>query len=203
MGFTVAIADYVTHFISVTGYVTVFFGMVLESMVFPLPSEAVLPFAGFLVAEGRFGLVLTVLVATFGSLIGSLLSYAIGFYGGRPFLNRFGRYFLIDQAELDFTDRFFRKHGAVAVFVSRFIPVVRHLISLPAGMAKMDIRTFSLLTVIGAGIWNGFLVLVGCHLRQNWRLVMEYGKVVDEAVIAIILILVGLFVARYFRKRRH
>jgi len=203
MGITAFIADYATQFIASTGYVTVFLGMILESMVFPLPSEAIMPFAGFLVAEKRFDFSSVILISTFGSLIGSLISYYLGFYGGQPFIKKFGRYFLLDQTELDFTEKFFKKNGQATIFISRFIPVIRHLISLPAGMAKMNIWKFSILTVIGAGLWNAFLTFVGYRLRQNWQLVLKYSQTVDEVVVVIILVLIGLYIYRHLHKRKN
>jgi membrane protein DedA with SNARE-associated domain len=203
MGFTEFIAKYITEFITATGYITVFLGMVLESMVFPIPSEAIMPFAGFLVAEKKFDISLVILISTLGSLSGSLISYCMGRYGGQPFINKFGRYFLIDQSELDVTKRFFQKKGQVTIFISRFIPVIRHLISLPAGLARMNLWKFSLLTVLGAGLWNAFLTVLGYHLRQNWHLVIKYSKVVDNIIISIILILITLYIYRHIHKKNN
>jgi len=201
MGFTAFIATYITKFIASTGYITVFLGMVLESMIFPIPSEAIMPFAGFLIAEKKFSFFLVILISTFGSLCGSLISYYMGRFGGKAFINKFGRYFLIDQAELEFTEKFFKKRGQITIFICRFIPVIRHLISLPAGMAKMNLWKFSLLTILGAGLWNTFLTILGYKLRQNWQLVMTYSKTVDELIVVIILILIALFVYRHVRKK--
>lgn len=202
MGITEFLAEYITRFIESTGYVTVFIGMTMESMVFPMPSEAIMPFAGFLIAEGSFSFLGVIFWSTLGSICGSLLSYAMGKYGGKPFVHRFGKYFLLDSQELDATTRFFQKYGQWTIFFSRFIPVIRHLISLPAGVAHMNLFHFSLLTVVGAGLWNAFLAFVGFYLKQNWVLVMQYSKVVDIVVVVVLVILVGLFIARHVRKRR-
>ncbi|MEM4270940.1 MAG: DedA family protein, partial [Candidatus Pacearchaeota archaeon] len=105
--------------------------MALESMIFPLPSELVMPFAGFLIAEGRFTWQGVVLFSTLGSIVGSLLSYYIGMYGGKPFLNRYVKYFFIRKKELEWTEKFFKRRGSLTIFISRFIPVVRHMISIP------------------------------------------------------------------------
>jgi len=202
MGFTLFIATYITKFIDATGYITVFIGMVLESMVFPVPSEAIMPFAGFLIAEGKFSFVFVILISTLGSIIGSLFSYYIGYYGGKPFITKFGKYFLLDQEEFEATNRFFQKRGSITIFFCRFIPVIRHLISLPAGMAKMNIWKFSILTVVGAGLWNTFLAYVGFRLRQNWQLVMTYSKTIDEIIVVILLVLIGLYVYRHVHKKK-
>ncbi len=193
MGITEFLAEYITGFMESTGYVTVFLGMVMESMVFPVPSEAIMPFAGFLIAEGRFSFLGVIGISTLGSIVGSLLSYFIGLYGGRPFVNKFGKYLLLDQEELNLTEIFFKKYGQATIFISRFIPVVRHLISIPAGLAKMNLWKFSILTVLGAGLWNAFLAYVGFYLKQNWEIVMEYSKIVDIVVLAILAVLVGMF----------
>ncbi|EKD63088.1 MAG: hypothetical protein ACD_51C00346G0002 [uncultured bacterium] len=201
MGITEFLAEYITGFMESTGYITVFFGMIMESMVFPVPSEAIMPFAGFLIAEGRFSFLGVIGISTLGSIVGSLISYFIGLYGGRPFVNKFGKYVLLDQEELNLTERFFRKHGEATIFISRFIPVVRHLISLPAGLAKMNLWKFVILTVLGAGLWNAFLAYVGFYLKQNWEVVMKYSRIVDIVVLVILAVLVGMFVRRWWRKK--
>lgn len=202
MGITEFLAEYITRFIESTGYVTVFIGMVMESMVFPVPSEAIMPFAGFLIAEGKFTFPGVIAVSTLASIVGSLASYAMGRYGGRPFVDRFGKYLLLDHEELDATERFFSRFGEVTIFISRFIPVVRHLISIPAGVAKMNLLKFSVLTIIGAGLWNSFLTVAGYYLRQNWTLIMQYSKIVDIVVVIILVLLAGVFVYRHVRKMR-
>jgi len=201
MGVTEFLATYITHFIELTGYITILIGMTMESMVFPIPSEAIMPFAGFLIYEGRFSFAGVIFFSTLGSIIGSLLSYAMGKYGGKPFVNRFGKYLLLDSADLGATERFFARYGEWTIFISRFIPVIRHLISIPAGISKMNLIRFSILTIIGAGLWNTFLTFSGFYLKQNWHLVMKYSKVVDIVVLAILVVLICLFVYRHISKR--
>jgi len=201
MGLTLLLATYITKFIASTGHLTVFVGMVLESMVFPIPSEAIMPFTGFLIAEGQFSFWAVIIVSTLGSIVGSLISYVIGYYGGAPFIKKFGKYFLLDQAEFEATNRFFERRGAITVFICRFVPVIRHIISLPAGMARMNLWKFSILTIIGAGLWNTFLAYVGYRLKQNWQLILEYSKTIDEIVVVMLIILVGLYVYRHVRKK--
>ncbi len=176
--------------------------MTAESMFLPVPSEAVMPFAGFLVGEGTLSAVGVVLFATLGSLVGSLLSYVIGRFGGQPLVARFGKYILLDQEDLERTDRFFRRRGGLTVFVARFIPVVRHLISLPAGFAGMRILPFCLFTVAGAGLWNAFLTWCGYILRKNWPTVLRYSHVIDIVVVAALAGLLALFIVRHLRRRR-
>jgi membrane protein DedA with SNARE-associated domain len=201
MGVTEFLAQYITAFIDTTGYASVFVLMTMESMVFPVPSEAVMPFAGFLIAETRFTFALVIAASTAGSIIGSLLSYCIGRYGGKPFIGRFGKYLLLNQDDLVAAERFFGKYGDATIFICRFIPVVRHLISIPAGTGKMNIIKFSLYTIIGAGLWNAFLAFCGFHLRKNWETVMHYSRYVDIVVLVLLVVGVAYFIKKHLNRR--
>jgi len=174
--------------------------MIMESMVFPVPSEAVMPFAGFLVAESRFTFTLVIIVSTLGSIIGSLISYWIGRYGGKPFITRFGKYFLLNMHDLEVTERFFGKHGDITILICRFIPVVRHLISIPAGTGQMNLLKFSLYTIIGAGLWNAFLTVCGFYLKKNWETVMEYSRIVDIVVLLILVLGLVYFIVNHVKR---
>jgi len=187
--------EHITHWINLGGYPVVGFLMMLESMVAPVPSEAVMPFAGFLIADGRFTWVGVGVVSTIGSIVGSWLSYAMGYYGGRPFVTRFGKYLLLNLHDLEVTERFFSRFGTVAIFISRFIPVVRHLISIPAGTGRMNLLQFSIYTVIGASLWNMFLAYLGFQLRDHWELVEKYSKPLD-VVMVILLALAAVYFVR-------
>jgi membrane protein DedA with SNARE-associated domain len=200
MGVIEFLAQYITAIIDHVGYASVFILMLMESMVFPVPSEAVMPFAGFLIAQARFTFPLVIIVSTLGSIMGSLLSYLIGRYGGEPFFERFGKFFLLDREDLSASERFFTKHGDVTIFICRFIPVIRHLISIPAGMAKMNLWKFSIYTIIGAGLWNAFLAFCGFHLRKNWETVMHYSKIIDIAVLALIVAGLAYFVFKHLKR---
>jgi membrane protein DedA with SNARE-associated domain len=201
LGITEFVADFGTRVIGSIGYAGVFLLMVAESMVLPVPSEAVMPFAGFLVAEGTLSPIGVIAFATLGSIVGSMLSYAIGRFGGKPFLARYGRYLLLDAEDLERTDRFFQQRGSITILVSRFIPIVRHLISIPAGMGSMRLVPFALFTILGAGLWNAFLTWCGFVLRKNWSTVMRYSHAIDIAVVVILAGLVALFVVRHLRRR--
>jgi len=183
--------EIIVKLISDTGYLGIFLLMTLESMIFPIPSEAIMPFAGFLINEGKFSLLGVTLASSLGSLLGSGLSYIIGLYGGKPFLKKFGKYFLLDESHLNWTENFFAKHGNKAVLISRFIPIVRHLISIPAGSAKMPLISFFIYTLIGATIWNMFLAYLGFILKQNWKLISKYTHFLDYIIL---IILVGVFI---------
>jgi membrane protein DedA with SNARE-associated domain len=202
MGLTEFVAVFATQLIEKLGYPSVFVLMAMESMVFPLPSEAVMPFAGFLIVQKTFTFWQVILVSTFGSIVGSLISYGIGFYGGMPFVKKFGKYALLDVKELEASEGFFKKYGEITILICRFIPVIRHLISIPAGIGKMNIVKFSIFTIIGAGIWNSFLTYVGYVLKSNWAEVMKYSHIIDIVVVAFLVGLVGLYIARHLKKKQ-
>lgn len=202
MGLTEFIVHYATLVISKTGYLGIGFLMTLESMIMPVPSEAVMPFAGFLWFEHKLGFWGIVAASTMGSIIGSLISYCMGAYGGRPFVKKCGRYLLLNEHHLDVTHRFFEKHGEITIFVCRFIPVVRHLISIPAGIGRMNIGRFCLYTILGAGLWNSFLTWLGYHLRDNWETIRQYTEVIDVVLVLLILGAITYFVYKQVQCRR-
>ena len=200
MGLTEFLVDFITELISAVGYAGVALLMALESMIAPVPSEAVMPFAGFLIYEGKFTFAGVIFFSTVGSIIGSLISYYAGARGGRPFVHRFGKYLLLDQHHLEMTVKFFGKYGDKTIFISRFIPVVRHLISIPAGVGRMNLLKFTIYTIIGAGLWNAFLAYVGYHLKDNWSEVRKYSEVVD---VSVMLTIAGgiIYIIYHYRKR--
>ncbi|MBI4964580.1 MAG: DedA family protein [Desulfomonile tiedjei] len=196
------LAVYFTYLIEKLGYFGAGFLMALESMVAPVPSELVMPFVGFLAVEGKFSVPAAIFATSLGSLIGSLVSYYMGYLGGRPFVLKVGRYLFLNREHLEWTERWFDRNGSWTILVSRFIPVVRHLISIPAGLGKMRLLPFCLYTAIGATIWNTFLLICGYKLRQNWTLVEQYSHEVD-LVVAAALVLAGIwFVVTHLRRGR-
>lgn len=196
---TETILQLITNLISSGGYFFIFFLMVLESTALPVPSEAIMPFAGFLVYTGQFSFWAVIFFSTLGSIIGSLFSYYIGFYGGNPFVLKYGKYFLLKPDDLVKTENFFKKHGEKTIFISRFIPIVRHLISLPAGAVKMNVAKFSIYTIAGAAIWHTFLTWVGFSLKQNWQKFEQYTKYFDYIFLFAIIIALIIFITK--RKR--
>lgn len=193
------LAEYFVYAIERAGYAGAGLLMALESMIAPVPSELVMPFVGFLVAEGKFDMITAIVATSIGSLIGSLISYWMGYFGGKPFVLTVGRYLLLNLEHLAWTEQWFARHGSWTIFVSRFIPVVRHLISIPAGVGKMRIVPFCLYTLIGATIWNSFLLLCGYKLRQNWTVVQQYSHIVDIGVVIVLLLGVGWYAVRHLR----
>jgi len=196
------LAVYFTYLIEKLGYLGAGFLMALESMVAPVPSELVMPFVGFLAVEGKFSAPLAILVTSVGSLIGSLISYYMGYLGGRPFVLKVGRYLLLNREHLEWTERWFERNGSWTILVSRFIPVIRHLISIPAGLGRMRLVPFCLYTAIGATIWNSFLLICGYKLRQNWTLVEQYSHEVDIVVVVALVLAAIWFVVTHLRRGR-
>jgi membrane protein DedA with SNARE-associated domain len=182
-----------------TGYAGAGFLMALESMIAPVPSEAVMPFVGFQVADGKWKLWAAIASTSAGSIIGSLLSYYMGYYGGKPFVLKVGKYLFLNRHDLERTEKFFQaRSGTLWLFISRFIPVVRHFISIPAGMGRMPMLQFLLATLIGATIWNSFLLLLGWKLRDKWTVVQTYSHKIDYVIVAMAIV----FVIWFVRKRR-
>lgn len=162
--------------ISSTGYFGVAALMALESACIPIPSEVIMPFSGFLVSTGRFDFWLVVLWGTLGNLIGSMAAYRVGFSGGRPLVQKYGKYVLISGRDLDLADRWFKKYGQATVFFSRLLPIVRTFISFPAGVAKMDFRKFALYTILGSLPWSFALTYLGVAMGENWPLLEVYFR---------------------------
>ena len=171
------VIPFLNNLYGAVGYVGVMLAMAIESAMIPLPSELILPYAGFLVSDptqiepltgSAWNFWIVVVFATIGNTIGSLIAYAIGAYGGRPFLERYGKYLLIRQHEIDLADRFFRDHGNATVFIGRLLPIVRTFISFPAGVARMRLAPFILYSTAGAFLWSTILVYAGTLLGDNW-----------------------------------
>jgi membrane protein DedA with SNARE-associated domain len=195
------IGSFALSTIAQLGYVGIFFLMMLESMVVPVPSEFVMPFAGFLIIKGSFNFTLVVIASTLGSITGSLLFFYLGKTGGHTLIEKYGKYVLIDKQDIARTEEWFKKRGELTIFLARLVPVVRHLISLVAGIGKMDVKKFSLYTILGAGLWNGILTYLGFILGQHWNELSQYLENLD-VVIVIILIAGCLYIAYRHLKRR-
>lgn len=193
------VAHLITNLIQSTGYFGLFFLMMIESAGIPAPSEIIMPFSGYLVFQGQFNLFIVALVGALANLAGSLIAYAIGYVGGRPLIEKFGRYILFSKHDLDLTEKYFNKYGTLTVFLSRLLPVVRTYISFPAGMARMPLLKFSIYTFIGAFGWSYALAYVGVKLGENWDILRIYFHKFD-VLIGIILV-VGLYL--WIRRHLH
>ncbi len=168
-GIIAQLGQFVVNLISSFGYFGVFIAMAIESAAIPLPSEIILPFTGYMVFRGDFQLGPATVAATLGNLFGGMIAYYVGVWGGRPFVQKYGRYFFINQKELAMTERLFAKHGEITVFIGRLLPVVRTFISLPAGIARMNPWKMAFYTVLGALPWCLFLIVVGQKMGENWN----------------------------------
>jgi membrane protein DedA with SNARE-associated domain len=183
------------------GYLGVLVAMAIESAMVPLPSELILPYAGFLVSDpsqlepltgSPWQFWLVVIAATIGNTLGSLIGYAIGAYGGRPFLERYGRYLLIRHHDIEMAERFFDRYGAATAFFSRLLPIVRTFISFPAGVARMPLRTFIVYSTAGAFIWSALLVYAGTILGAHWVDIRHALQPFDLAIaVGVVLLVVG------------
>ena len=185
--------------ISSFGPVGVAILMAIESCNIPLPSEAILPFAGYLVSKGVFDIHTAAFAGAIGCVVGSIPSYYLGYFGGRPFIEKYGKWFLISKRDLEMADRWSQKYGDLAFFICRMLPVVRTFISLPAGILKANYPRFIIYTFLGSLIWSYFLVYVGVKLGENREVFSAIWHKFDYAIVAIILVLGVLYVYRHFK----
>ena len=190
----------VVGWISSMGYWGIAAGMFLESCNVPLPSEVILPFVGYLVYLGRITFWEAVLAGTLGGTAGSLASYYLGKWGGRPLLSRYGRYIGINAARLAAADRWFERWGEATVFFTRLLPVIRTYISLPAGIAEMSFSRFAVFTFLGSLPWSVFLVYLGVKLGQNWTGLSFVFHRLDALVAAAVAVILAWWVLRTRRK---
>jgi membrane protein DedA with SNARE-associated domain len=184
------LASFVTDLLMKMGYYGLFFLMAGESAFMPIPSEIVLPFAGFLMFSGKMTFWLAMLVAVAGQLLGSVIVYFIGFHGGRPFVLNYGKYFLLNKKHFERVEMWFNKFGAPAVFFGRLLPVVRTIISFPAGIAKMPFRKFMLYSTLGIVPWTAFLIYIGFKLGDKWRDIIATFDKFQLVVIAGLIVFV-------------
>lgn len=179
---------FVIGVISGMGYIGVVVLMAIESACIPLPSEVIMPFSGYLVYTGQFKLWLVALMGALGCNLGSAVAYEIGYYGGRPLVERYGSYVLLSQNELDWADRFFFRFGDLTVLISRMLPVVRTFIALPAGIARMRRFRFHLYTFVGSFPWCLGLAYLGMKAGEHWNYLGKYFHQFDKIIGALILL---------------
>lgn len=196
----VAVVTWIESVINYMGPWGVALLMAIESCNIPLPSEAILPFAGFLVTKGTFSIHTAALFGAIGCVLGSIPSYYLGYFGGRKFIEKYGKYFLISHHDLEVADKWVDKYGDWSFFICRMLPVVRTFISLPAGILKAKKRTFFLFTFIGSLIWSYLLVWVGVKMGENTEALKHIWHKFDAIIIIICLILGGIYVYHHVKK---
>lgn len=200
--FAQAVRDFVLHL----GYPGLFVLIVLESTMVPIPSLLVMPFAGYLASlppPDGFSLPAILAINSAAAVTGSLLSYVLGAAGGKPLLLRYGKYVFVRAKDIQRTEQYFARHGGITIFIGRFLPVVRHLISIPAGIARMPLPQFLTLTFLGATLWGGGLMVLGYELGSQWEAVATKAKRVDLVIAAaVVLVILALAIRFVLRRRR-
>lgn len=196
-------ATFVQDFVARVGYPGLFLLITLESTLVPIPSELVMPFAGVLASHGTFSLPVILIINTTAALLGSGISYWIGAAGGKPLLLKYGKFALIRKHDIEMTERYFANHGKATILVARFLPIIRHIISVPAGIARMPLVPFFTQTFIGSTIWGSVLILLGYHFGDGFLETAKKVKHVDLVIGVLILgVLVALAIRFVVRRRR-
>lgn len=196
-----AVFIFIKSLIGFAGYGGIVILMGIESACIPLPSELIMPFAGYLVYQGAMKLVLVATAGAIGCNLGSLVAYEIGCYGGRPLVERYGRWILMGRRELDWADRFFTRWGYLAVFIARLLPVIRTFIALPAGIARMPRVRFHVYTFLGSWPWCFALAWLGMKLGENWRVVGKYLHKFDAVILVVLVVGIVWFVWSHWQNR--
>lgn len=196
------VAKFFQNVVESLGYPGLFLLVTLESTLVPVPSTLVFPFAGFLAAKGVFSLPVVLAINSVGALFGSGLCYWLGAAGGKPLLLKYGKYALIRQKDIERTESWFANHGKATILIARFVPVVRHIISLPAGIARMPLVPFFVQTFIGSTLWGGFLIILGYYMGEHWDTVANKIKRFDLVIGGAIVVAVVVFAVRWYLKRR-
>ncbi len=189
--------NWLLNTLNAMGYPGIFALMAMESSVIPVPSELVMPPAGYLAHQGQMNIWLVILMGTLGSLVGAYANYFVSHWLGRPLVLKYGKYVGINEKKFAKVESFFLKHGEISTFIGRLLPVIRHLISIPAGIAGMNHLRFSLYTLAGAGIWCTILTWIGYFIGKEQELIMKYSR---QAVIGVVIfsaILIAVYVWRH------
>jgi len=195
------LSKFVISTISLMGYSGILLTMAIESACIPLPSEIIMPFSGYLVTTGQFTMLGVTLAGAVGNVLGSIVAYYAGVWGGRPFVERYGRYFLVSHHDLNVADRWFAKYGEAAVFFGRMLPVVRTFISLPAGIARMNFSRFVIFTFVGALPWCYLLAYIGVRMGEEWDTLQGYFHQFDVVIGIVLALAVGYFLWSHWSRR--
>lgn len=194
-----AVGAFIIAVLSSLGYAGVVLLMAIESACIPLPSELIMPFAGYLVFKGQLALWGVAMAGAVGCVLGSLVAYYVGLFGGRPLVQRYGRYLLVSHHDLELADRWFARHGDVTIFVGRLLPVVRTFIAFPAGVARMPLLKFVAYTFVGSLIWCWALAWVGQNLGEHWDTLGVYFHRFDEVIALLILAAAAWWIWRHLK----
>ncbi|HSH97294.1 MAG TPA: DedA family protein [Methyloradius sp.] len=194
-----SVAAFIISVISTMGYGGIMLLMAIESACIPLPSEIIMPFAGYLVFKGEMTLWGIALAGAIGCVIGSIPAYYVGMFGGRPLAEKYGKYVLISKRDLDMADRWFEKHGDIIIFIARLLPAVRTFIAFPAGVARMNMTKFIAYTFVGSLIWCWVLGYAGMKFGQHWEDLKVYFHEFHYVIIAVGVIFVVWYVRRHFK----
>lgn len=192
------LTNFIIQTISNSGYLGIFFLMVAESALIPIPSEVIMPFSGYLVTTGKFNVILVIIAGSIGNLVGGLVAYYVGAYLGRGFVLRYGRYVLLKKSHLEFAESYFKKYGDRSTFISRLLPAIRTYVSLPAGVAKMNLKKFVVYTLVGSIIWNTALTYIGIKLGEEWNNIRKYSHYLDAVVVIVVIVVIIV----YWKKRK-
>jgi membrane protein DedA with SNARE-associated domain len=192
---------FISLLIATTGYAGITLLMAIESACIPLPSELIMPFAGYLVYTGKMNLFWAATAGAIGCNLGSLVAFEIGYYGGRPLVEKYGRWILMGRRELDWADRFFHSRGELAVVIARMLPVIRTFIALPAGVARMPRGKFHIYTFIGSWPWCFGLAYLGMKLGENWRSLGKYFHQFDAIIGVLLLAAIAWFIWSHWQHR--
>lgn len=196
------LAGFVVGTISTLGYGGIVLLMAIESACIPLPSEIIMPFSGYLVFRGELNLWLVALAGAVGCVLGSLVAYWIGAKGGRPLVEKYGRYILVSHHDLDVADRWFNRRGDIIILVGRLLPLVRTFIAFPAGVARMSLFKFVLYTLIGSFIWSWALAWVGLRLGEHWDTLGPWLHRFDTVIVVVVVLSFIWYVWRHVRNLR-
>lgn len=195
------LSRFIINTISAFGYTGIVITMAIESACIPLPSEIIMPFSGYLVTTGQFTILGVTLAGAVGNVVGSIIAYYAGIWGGRPFVEKYGRYVLVSHKDLDLADRWFARYGEAAVFFSRMLPVIRTFISLPAGVAKMNFPRFVIFTFLGALPWCYLLAYIGVKMGQEWEHLRDYFHQFDIVIGLFLALALGYFLWSHWPRR--
>ncbi len=195
--------NFIVNILGALGYPGLVLLMMLQSAGIPIPSEIIMPFAGFLVFQGKFSFASMLAAATVGSVVGACLGYAIGRFGGRPLIERYGRYVLISDTDLKLTERFFAKFGALAVLMGKLLPVLNTFVGLIAGIAELPFRKFFVYVMVGSLVWNAALGYAGLQLGEHWLLVRNSLQKFDLVIVLAIVAFAAWWIYRHVKHLRH